>query len=210
VSFGDGALFVALLVGYTTFLIIQSRRQTKAMQDEYTESFGAEGAGWDSKLPAQIALIVVGLGLLVLGSNLLVDAAIVFARYLGISETVIGLTIVAAGTSLPEVAASVTAALRGQRDIAVGNVVGSNTFNILGALGVSALVAPVDLPCRLPCSFRHARHGRRGRRLPAHLPERQPDRSLGRRAVLRLLHRLHALPRAWPRRSTTHSATTPS
>jgi cation:H+ antiporter len=145
VSFGDGALFVGLLIAYTTFLIVQSRRQTKALNDEYAESVVGTGAGWDAKLPVQIALIVVGLGLLVLGSNLLVDAAIVFARYLGLSEAVIGLTIVAAGTSLPEVAASVTAALRGQRDIAVGNVVGSNTFNILGALGVSSLVAPTAL-----------------------------------------------------------------
>jgi cation:H+ antiporter len=145
VSFGDGALFVGLMIAYTTFLIVQSRRQTKALNDEYAESVVGPGAGWDSTLPVQIALIVVGLGLLVLGSNLLVEAAIVFARYLGLSEAVIGLTIVAAGTSLPEVAASVTAALRGQRDIAVGNVVGSNTFNILGALGVSAMVAPSAL-----------------------------------------------------------------
>ncbi|MFY0057086.1 calcium/sodium antiporter, partial [Acinetobacter baumannii] len=85
-------------------------------------------------LPVQLALIAGGLGLLVVGSNLMVDAAIVFARHLGISDTVIGLTVVAAGTSLPEVAASITAALRGQRDIAVGNVVGSNTFNLLGVL----------------------------------------------------------------------------
>ncbi|AOF81715.1 sodium/calcium exchanger family protein [Methyloversatilis sp. RAC08] len=145
VSFGDGALFVGLMIAYTTFLIVQSRRQTKALNDEYAESVVGPGAGWDSTLPVQIALIVVGLGLLVLGSNLLVEAAIVFARYLGLSEAVIGLTIVAAGTSLPEVAASVTAALRGQRDIAVGNVVGSNTFNILGALGVSSMVAPTAL-----------------------------------------------------------------
>jgi len=155
VSFGDGALFVGLMIGYTTFLIVQSRRQTRAQQealdDEYGASVGSAGTGWDSKLPVQIALIVVGLGLLVLGSNLLVEAAIVFARYLGLSEAVIGLTIVAAGTSLPEVAASVTAALRGQRDIAVGNVVGSNTFNILCALGVSSMVAPTALT--LPASM---------------------------------------------------------
>ncbi|MBL8476893.1 MAG: calcium/sodium antiporter [Methyloversatilis sp.] len=149
ISLTDGVIFVALMIGYTTFLIVQSRRQTKAqhdaLDDEYAESIGENTTGWDSTLPVQIVLIVAGLGLLVLGSNLLVEAAIVFARYLGLSEAVIGLTIVAAGTSLPEVAASVTAALRGQRDIAVGNVVGSNTFNILGALGVSAMVAPSAL-----------------------------------------------------------------
>ncbi len=81
-----------------------------------------------------------------LGSNWLVEAAVSLARRVGVSELVIGLTIIAAGTSLPEVATSVLATLRGERDIAVGNVVGSNTFNILGVLGVSAVVAPVELP----------------------------------------------------------------
>lgn len=87
----------------------------------------------------QLALIAAGLGLLVLGSQWLVDAAVVFAKALGVSDLVIGLTIVAAGTSMPEVATSITAAIKGERDIAVGNVVGSNTFNILGCLGLSGL-----------------------------------------------------------------------
>lgn len=146
----EGALLVTLLAAYTAFLIVQSRRQTDALGQEYADSLGdaadaARPDAPDARLPVQLAMIAGGLGLLVLGSNLMVDAAVVFARYLGMSDTVIGLTIVAAGTSLPEVAASVTAALRGQRDIAVGNVVGSNTFNILGALGLSAVVAPSDL-----------------------------------------------------------------
>jgi cation:H+ antiporter len=94
----------------------------------------------------QVAAVVAGLALLVVGSDWLVDAAVAFARSLGVSDAVIGLTIVAAGTSLPEVAASVMAALKGERDIAVGNVVGSNVFNILGCLGLGALVAPVGLP----------------------------------------------------------------
>lgn len=82
------------------------------------------------------------LPLLAWGADLLVDSAIVFAKALGVSELVIGLTIVAAGTSMPEVATSVMAGIRGHRDIAVGNVIGSNTFNILGRLGVSSVVAP--------------------------------------------------------------------
>jgi cation:H+ antiporter len=94
----------------------------------------------------RIGLVIGGLVLLVTGSNFLVDSAIVFARALGVSELVIGLTIVAAGTSMPEVATSITAAIKGQRDIAVGNVVGSNTFNVLGVLGLSGLVAPTSLP----------------------------------------------------------------
>jgi cation:H+ antiporter len=81
----------------------------------------------------------------VLGATWLVDSAVAFAKHLGVSELVIGLTIIAAGTSLPEVATSIIAAIRGQRDIAVGNVVGSNIFNILGVLGVSAVAAPTGL-----------------------------------------------------------------
>jgi cation:H+ antiporter len=96
---------------------------------------------WDAKLPAQLALIAVGLALLVLGSDWLVGAAVVFAKALGVSDVVIALTIVAAGTSMPEVATSIAAALKGERDIAVGNVVGSNIFNILGCLGISGVVA---------------------------------------------------------------------
>lgn len=138
----DAALLLVLMAAYTVFLVVQSRRQSQAAQDEYAaEVRPAEPGGWDARLPAQIGLVLAGLALLVLGSGWLVEAATSFARALGVSDLVIGLTIVAAGTSLPEVAASVTAALKGERDIAVGNVVGSNTFNILGCLGVSGLLA---------------------------------------------------------------------
>ena len=138
----DGALLLGLLVAYTVFLVVQSRNETKAAQDEYAqENKPAEAGAWDAKLPAQIALIVAGLVALVFGSEWLVTASIAFAKAMGVSDLVIGLTIVAAGTSMPEVAASITAAIKGERDIAVGNVVGSNTFNILGCLGLSSLVA---------------------------------------------------------------------
>jgi cation:H+ antiporter len=138
----DSGLLFGLLIAYTVFLVLQSRAETQAARDEYAAEVqpGKPGA-WDARLPVQLLLIVVGLGLLVLGSEWLVSAAIVFAKALGISDVVIGLTIVAAGTSMPEVAASVTAAIKGERDIAVGNVVGSNIFNILGCLGLSGLVA---------------------------------------------------------------------
>jgi cation:H+ antiporter len=143
---GEGALLFALLVGYTAFLVWQSRCETKAIQEEYAgERHVAAHAAWDDRLVAQVLLIAAGLALLVLGSRWLVLAATTIARSLGVSELVIGLTIVAAGTSLPEVAASIAAAVKGQRDIAVGNVVGSNIFNILGVLGLSALVAPAAL-----------------------------------------------------------------
>ena len=138
----DGALLFGLLLAYTVFLIVQSRKESQFANDEYAGEFvPAKKGGWDAKLPVQIALIVVGLALLVLGSQWLVDAAVVFAKAFGVSDVVIGLTIVAAGTSMPEVATSVMAAIKGERDIAVGNVVGSNTFNILGVLGLSTIAS---------------------------------------------------------------------
>lgn len=139
-GFWDAAFMLGLMTAYTVFLVIQSRKETKAAKDEYAaEIQPAKADAWDSRLPVQIALIVVGLALLVLGSEWLVSASITFAKALGVSDLVIGLTIVAAGTSMPEVATSITAAIKGERDIAVGNVVGSNTFNILGCLGLSGL-----------------------------------------------------------------------
>jgi cation:H+ antiporter len=107
----------------------------------------------------QLGLIGAGLAALVLGSDLLVEAAVSFAKAMGVSDLVIGLTIVAAGTSLPEVAASImAAALKGERDIAVGNVVGSNTFNILGCLGLSGLVSG-DLGLTVAPSLLHSTSG---------------------------------------------------
>lgn len=142
VSFFESALLFTLLIAYTVFLIVQSRRQSALVQAEYaSEIKPAAEAAWDSKLPIQLALVLVGLALLIFGSRLLVTAATGFARQLGISELVIGLTIVAAGTSLPEVAASVSAALKGERDIAVGNVIGSNLFNILGCVGAAGIAS---------------------------------------------------------------------
>jgi cation:H+ antiporter len=141
-GFVDGGLLFALLLAYTVFLVRQSRAETHAAHEEYSSEFEPDPpGGWDRRLPVQLLLIAGGLGLLVLGSDWLVTASIAFAKALGVSDVVIGLTIVAAGTSMPEVATSVMAALKGERDIAVGNVVGSNTFNILGCLGLSGLAA---------------------------------------------------------------------
>ncbi|MCV2357929.1 calcium/sodium antiporter [Paucibacter sp. TC2R-5] len=144
-SINDGLLMMALFLAYTVLLVRQSRRESKETQAEFTEEMPAE-ANWDKHWAVQILLIAVGLGLLVLGSGWLVDAAITVAKSLGVSDLVIGLTIVAAGTSMPEVATSIMAAIRGQRDIAIGNVVGSNIFNILGCLGLTALIAPASVP----------------------------------------------------------------
>ena len=141
---GDGALLFGLLLVYTAFLVVQSRRETRRTKAEFAEEV-VPSDGWDAHWGVQILMVLGGLALLVLGAGWLVDAAVAFAKVLGVSELVIGLTVVAAGTSLPEVATSIMATLRGQRDIAVGNVVGSNTFNILGVLGASSLAASQPL-----------------------------------------------------------------
>jgi cation:H+ antiporter len=146
-SFGpvDGTLLVAGLVTYIWVLIRLSRKETASARRgpvEEAANANPEGAGWIRN----ITFVIIGLALLVLGSRWLVDGAVSFARHLGVSELIVGLTIVAAGTSLPEVVTSIIAALRGERDIAVGNVVGSNIFNILAVLGITSIVAPEGIP----------------------------------------------------------------
>jgi len=136
----DAALLATLLAGYMAFLVMQSRAESAEIRDEYAESV-CRRVEWDSHWAVQALLILVGLGLLVLGSDWLVESSIAFARAMGVSDLIIGLTIIAAGTSMPELAASIMAAVRGERDIAVGNVIGSNTFNILGCLGISGLIS---------------------------------------------------------------------
>lgn len=135
----EAAMLVALLLGYTVFLIRQSRAGPD--NDPEGDDLPRATSRWDRHWSVQVGLVVGGLGLLVLGSDLLVEAASAIARAFGVSDLIIGLTIVAAGTSLPEVATSITAAIKGQRDIAVGNVIGSNTFNVLGGLGISGVVS---------------------------------------------------------------------
>ena len=93
-----------------------------------------------------IGLVIAGVAMLVIGANWLVDGAVTMARYLGINELIIGLTVIAVGTSLPELATSIIATRRGERDIAVGNVVGSNIFNVLAVLGLTAIFAPSGVP----------------------------------------------------------------
>lgn len=139
ISRSDATLLLAMLIGYTVFLVRQSRAETREIRAEYAEAFPG-AVGWDRHWAVQLLLIAGGLALLVAGSSWLVDSATAFARALGVSDLVIGLTIIAAGTSMPEVATSMLAALRGERDIAVGNVIGSNTFNVLGCLGLAGLV----------------------------------------------------------------------
>jgi len=136
----DGILLALGILTYTTVLVWPSRRPKQPDVDPTAEPPPAPT--YKDRLPFQLGQILLGLVMLVIGSRWLVNGAIAAAQTLGVSELVISLTIVAAGTSLPELATSVLAAMRGERDIAVGNVVGSNIFNILCVLGLSSAIAP--------------------------------------------------------------------
>ena len=145
----DGLVLVTALVVYLSFLFYQGVRNNGNATDDFSDGSGSVNRLSDGWL-INIALVTGGLAVLVLGSRWLVDSAVAFAQYLGISELVIGLTVVAAGTSLPEAVTSVVAALRGERDIAVGNVVGSNIFNILVVLGITGIIAPGGIDVAIP------------------------------------------------------------
>jgi cation:H+ antiporter len=141
----DGMMLFSGAILYTIFAIKQSRKEAAEIEQEYAGEFGAKNKISSSWL-VQLLLIAAGLAMLVLGARWLVDGAVQIAKLMGLSELVIGLTIVAAGTSLPEVATSIIASIRGERDIAVGNVVGSNLFNILAVLGLASIVSPSGIP----------------------------------------------------------------
>jgi cation:H+ antiporter len=136
----EAALLFAGIVAYTVLNVVMARRETSR---EVAAEF-AEGTPHTSRnIALDLLFIFGGLALLVLGARLFVTASVELARLWGVSEAVIGLTIIAAGTSLPELATSLVAAARKQEDIAIGNIVGSNVFNILAILGVSGLVRPI-------------------------------------------------------------------
>ena len=142
----EGIAFVLALVVYITWTIVSTRRSDEtAIMDEYDEALNIEKLR-ESSVVSDVGYVLAGLVFLVVGSTALVEAATDIASALGVSQLVIGLTVVAVGTSLPEIATSVLAAARGQRDLAVGNAVGSNLFNILAVLGITAAVSPSSIP----------------------------------------------------------------
>jgi len=141
----DGLMLASGIVCYTWWCIQVSRFQSDSVQVELSAIPPAQPSAIAAPrfaFGSNLLLIVVGIALLIVGAHWLQVGAVSIAQSFGVDELVIGLTIVAAGTSLPEVATSLVAALKGERDIAVGNVVGSNIFNILSVLGFSALLTP--------------------------------------------------------------------
>ena len=142
VSRWEGLVLFAGVVAYTAMLIRLGRKQQASAAPPGPEEAARPGR---RRLVVPGLLVVAGLALLVIGARWFVQGAVDLARLLGISELLVGLTVVAAGTSLPELATSVVAAIRRERDIAVGNIVGSNIFNILAVLGASAAVSPAGV-----------------------------------------------------------------
>ncbi len=150
----DSLLFLAMYVGFTAYLVRLVRRQlTKKESDDLKAEVEELGTGAAKpKLVLCILLLVAGIALLGFGAQSTVNGASQLARLWGWSERVIGLTIVSAGTGLPEVVASLVSALRGRSDIAIGNVIGSNLFNILVVLGLTGLIAPLPVQANIVSS----------------------------------------------------------
>lgn len=141
-GFWEGALFVSTLVGYTVYMIRASKKAKASVQQaEEAKSMKMLDHWW-----LDVLYFAGGLAALVYGSRLLVDNAVAIAHYFHLSEAVIGLTIVAAGTGMPELATSVVAAIKKNNDIAVGNVIGSCIYNLMAIMGISAMVKPIDAP----------------------------------------------------------------
>ncbi len=141
----EGIVFSLLLIAYFWWTVAAGRREGKKLEAELEGLTPLPSLSGKLSILVDVALLTVGLFALVIGSDWLVDACVELATRLGVSDLVIGLTVVAIGTSLPELVTSLMAALRGKRDLAVGNIVGSNILNILGVIGVSAIVAPAGI-----------------------------------------------------------------
>jgi cation:H+ antiporter len=143
----EGGFFVAALIVFTAYSVYIAKHEVSPEEqtDYASETTGRSLHPRTREFGLSLLAIVAGSGLLVLGGKFLVDGAVAIARHAGMTERVIGLTIVAAGTSAPELAASLVAAYRGRTDLALANIIGSNIFNILGILGITALIHPIPV-----------------------------------------------------------------
>ena len=136
----EGGILLIGILAYTCYVYRVALKESKTIELEYEEFIGVK-----DNVAKDIFLIIIGIGVLVGGAYLLVHSAVYFARVMGISELVIGLTVIAVGTSIPELATSLVAAIRKESDISVGNVLGSNIFNILAVLGIAAIIQPLQV-----------------------------------------------------------------
>lgn len=142
VSFADGAVLLAVFVASTLFNVIMELKQKRNREKE--SEYSEKSTPVKAPIGKSVLWLLVGISLLIVSSRLLVWGAVNIAQALGVSDLLIGLTIVAVGTSLPELASSIAAARRGENDLAVGNVIGSNAFNTLVVVGIAAVIAPIN------------------------------------------------------------------
>jgi len=138
-GFIEGLIFIILLIAYTVVNILLSLKENKEIEKEFEEGLKSR-----LNIPLATLLIIVGLVFLFFGADLFLKGAVSLAKMFNVSDAIIGLTIVAVGTSLPELFTSIVATIKKESDIAVGNVVGSNIFNILSILGISAIIVPIS------------------------------------------------------------------
>ncbi|MCZ6560090.1 MAG: calcium/sodium antiporter [Gammaproteobacteria bacterium] len=137
----DGFFLIGGIAAYIFFSIYLARSEKKKIQDEFGEVVRDNLLAWWK----EILLVVIGMGMLIYGGKILVDSAVGFAGNFNIAPAIIGLTVIALGTSLPELATAMVASYRQHGDIAIGTAVGSNIFNILAIIGISATVAPLQM-----------------------------------------------------------------
>ena len=143
-----GIAFIASLLAYIVFVYLQEKRapDEAALVAEHVAEDASKGP---SNMALSLGMAVAGIAITIFGAGFLVDGSIAMAKSLGVSDTIIGLTIVAVGTSMPELVTSVMAALRKHADVAYGNIVGSNIFNVLFILGATSIIQPIDMPSQI-------------------------------------------------------------
>ena len=139
----QGAILFGSLIAFAIYSYFGAKKEPKLIEEEYEEYLGTNGPVWK-----QVLFIVLGLAGLIIGARLVVDSAIFIARVIGVSELVISITVVAIGTSLPELSTTIVAAMKKEHDIIVGNIIGSNIFNI-GILGLISIIHPVSVDSTL-------------------------------------------------------------
>lgn len=145
----EGAGLFLALVGFSWLMVSWARRERAVVREEFLRFEQEMGLREPSSLSVEVGWVLGGLVLLTVGAHLLVGSAVDIARLMGISEFLISVSMVAIGTSLPEFATSLVAARRGESDVLVGNIVGSNVFNLLGALGISAMIRPIPVAAEI-------------------------------------------------------------
>jgi cation:H+ antiporter len=143
-----GLIFIASLIAYIVFVYLQEKNapDEAAVVAEHRAEDARQGP---ATMALSVVMAIVGIAITIFGAGYLVDGAIAMAKGLGVSDTIIGLTIVAVGTSMPELVTSVMAAIRKHADVAYGNIVGSNIFNVLFILGATSIIQPIDIPSQI-------------------------------------------------------------